>query len=38
MSNENYMIIHLIAGLEKKMLNEIQLNVIPLYKNETIFS
>ena len=31
------MIIHLIAGLIKIMLNEILLNAIPLYKNESIF-
>ena len=28
----------LIAGLIKKMLNEILLNAMPLYKNESIFS
>ena len=43
MSNGKDMIIHLIAGLIKKMLNEILLNeilsnTIPLYKNELIFS
>ena len=32
------MIIHTIAGLIKKMLNEILLNTISLYKNESIFS
>ena len=43
MSNGKDMIIHLIAGLIKKMLNEILLNeilsnTIPLYKNKLIFS
>ena len=43
MSNGKDMIVHLIAGLIKKMLNEIFLNdilsnAIPLYKNESIFS
>ena len=38
MLNGNDMIIHLIAGLIKKMLNEIFLHAIPLYKNESIFS
>ena len=38
MSNGKDMIIHLIAGLIKKMLNEILSNAISLYKNESIFS
>ena len=38
MSNGKDMIIHLIVGLIKKMLNEIMLNSIPSYKNESIFS
>ena len=38
MSNGKDMIILLIAGLIKKMLNEILPNAIPLYKNESIFS
>ena len=37
MSNGDDMIIHLIAGLIKKMLNEILLNTVPLYKNVIIF-
>ena len=32
MSNVKYMIFHLIAGLIKKMLNEILSNAISLYK------
>ena len=38
MSNGKDMIIHLIAGLIKMMLNEIVLNAISLYKNDSIFS
>ena len=38
MSNEKDMLIHLIAELIKKILNEILSNAIPLYKNESIFS
>ena len=38
MLNDKDMIIHLIAGLIKKMLHEILLNSIPLYTNESIFS
>ena len=38
MSNGKNMIIHLIAGLIKKMLNEILSDAIPLYENESIFS
>ena len=38
MSNGKDMIIHLIAGLIKKMLNEILSNTNLLYKNESIFS
>ena len=38
MSNGKDMIIHLIAGLMKMTLNEILLNAIPFYKNESIFS
>ena len=38
MSNGDDMIIHLIAGLIKKMLNEILSNAIPLFKNEPVFS
>ena len=38
MSNGDDMIIHLIAGLIKKMLNEILSNAIPLFKNESVFS
>ena len=37
MLNAKDMIIHLIAGLLKKMLNEISLNATPLYKNEPKF-
>ena len=37
MSNGKLMIIHLITGLIKDMLNEILSNAIPLYKNESIF-
>ena len=33
MSNGKVMIIHLITGLIKNMLNEILSNAIPLYKN-----
>ena len=38
MSNGKDMIIHLIAGLIKKMLNEILSNAILLYKIELILS
>ena len=38
MSNGKDIIIHLIGGLIKKMLNEILSNAIPLYKNKLIFS
>ena len=38
MSNGKDMIIHLIAGLMKMTLNEILLNAISFYKNESIFS
>ena len=38
MSNGKNMIIQLIAGLIKKMLNEILSDAIPLYENESIFS
>ena len=38
MSNGKGMVIHLIAGLIKKTLNEILLNPIPLYQNESILS
>ena len=37
MLNGKVMIIHLIAGLIKK-IDIIPLNAIPLYKNESIFS
>ena len=37
-SNGKDMIIHLIAGLTKKMLNKILSDAIPLYKNESILS
>ena len=36
--NGKDMIIHLIAGLIKMIQNEVLLNAIPLYKNESIFS
>ena len=38
MSNGKDMIIHLIAGLIKKKLNEILSNAIPLYKNASVVS
>ena len=38
MLNGKDMIVHLIAELIKKMLNEISFNAIPLYKNEPTFS
>ena len=38
MSNGKDMIIHLIAGFIKKMINKILSNAISLHKNESIFS
>ena len=37
MSYGKDMILYLIAGLIKKILNEILLNAVPLYINESIF-
>ena len=37
MLNGKDMIIHLIAGLIRKMFKKILLNAIPLYKNESYF-